>query len=192
MMIYGAMVVTGGIVQTILERESQSHRDKAVWSGLWVVAYTQGSIGYGDEAPITFPAQAAMIINVMLGSCLMGLLTTIISNAITLDLREFQFYSSVLSSRYKRKDMLVVVLVIQSWWRLICSRIRRQPHGPSIIHFYSALRKFRAVLVRCNTIKSGLLQNQVVAFGDNIGNRIRDLNVYLYAVKDAKELVRTK
>ena len=189
LLIYGAMVMVGGFIQTILERESILHSDKTAWSGLWVVAYTQSTIGYGDEAPVTFQAQVSMIVSVFLGSVLMGLLTNIISNAISLDLKEFQYCSYLLSSRYKQKDTLVVVLVIQSWWRLICSRIRRQPHGPSIVHFYSSLRRFRAVLVRCNTIKSGLLQNQVAAIGENVGNSLRGLNVYLYAVNYVEEMV---
>jgi len=189
LLIYGAMVMVGGFIQTILERESILHSDKTAWSGLWVVAYTQSTIGYGDEAPVTFQAQVSMIVSVFLGSISMGLLTNIISNAISLDLKEFQYCSYLLSSRYKQKDTLVVVLVIQSWWRLICSRIRRQPHGPSIVHFYSSLRRFRAVLVRCNTIKSGLLQNQVAAIGENVGNSLRGLNVYLYAVNYVEEMV---
>lgn len=184
--IYAAMVGLGGIVQAILGHHSG---EDSVWSGFWVVAYTLVTIGYGDSSPVSFLPQLAIILGIFLSSVLTGLITRIIFRSLSLDLPEFQYCSSLLSVRHTRQYSLLSIQVIQSWWRLIQSRIRRQPHGPSILYFYSTLRKFRTVLVRANSIQSGLFSHQIQVTGLKLTTEIRLLNTYLYSIQHTNELV---
>ena len=193
LLIYLAMMLTGGIIQATFEQASVIHSEESIWSGFWVVAYTQGSIGYGDsDSPITFQAQASSLANVLVGSILTGLLTTVSLNSISLSLKEFQYCSYLRGARYKQRHTAVAILVIQSWWRLIQSRVRQRPHGPIILNFYYTLRKFRSILVKCNTIESGLFKNQIEVVGEKISSSMRGMSEYLYAIKHIDELVVSK
>ena len=188
--VYITAVVFGGVIHTTLEAKTEVHQDVSIWSGTWVVAYTQSNIGYGEESPVLFSTQFAIVLNVIVGFTLTGLLLNLLQHTVSLNLHEFQFCSNHISQRYKRKHLTIAVKTIQSWWRLIQSRMRKQPNGQIIVSFYSTLRKFRTVLVRCNTISAGLLQNHIANFGESVSLRVNKMSEYLYALRHVNDLVR--
>ena len=186
---YALIVLFAGLAQYTLEQYSSEPDRPLVADSFWIVSYTQATIGYGVDIPVTFFGQFALIFTIVSGIILMGVLTTVSGDGVALSFKEFRMCSALLTHWYKKRKLVSAVLVIQAWWRLIKSRMRKQPHAPTILYFYYYLRKYRVVLVHCNSIKAGLFQNQLAAFEASVRSHIRRSSEYLYAIHHAAELV---
>jgi len=187
--IYGLVVGLAGPVQYVLEKTSSLQIDTSMWTSFFAVAYTQATIGYGVGGPTTIFAQLAITFSVFSGLFLQGLVTTAILDKSKLRLREFHMCAELMNSRDKRKHIDTVVRVIQSWWRLLKARMRKQPHVAIVSLFYRELAKFRLVLVHCYHINQGLFTNQIACFQSKVQTNLRQMNEYLYLVRHASELV---
>jgi len=187
--IYGLVVGLAGPVQYVFEKTSSTQVDTGIWMSFFAAAYTQSTIGYGVGCSTTLFAQLAITFSVFSGIFLQGLVTTAILDKSKLKLQEFHMCVELMNGRDKRKHMDVIARVIQSWWRLLKSRLRRQTNVAIVSLFYSELAKFRRVLVHCYHINQGLFINQVACFHTKVQTNIRSMNNYLYVVRHASELV---
>lgn len=188
--IYGLVVVIGGAAQYVLEKTSSAQTDKSLWTSLFTVAYTQANIGYGVATSTTLFSQVAIIASLFSGIFLQSFANATIQENSSLHLHEFRMCADILNAHYKRKHMLIIVKVIQSWWRLMKARMRKQPNSAVVALFYIDLAKFRTILVHIYRIQAGFFPNQVACFEEKVVSRIRRSNEYLYVVRHACAVVR--
>lgn len=187
--IYGLVVGLAGPVQYVLEKSSSTQVDTSMWTSFFAVAYTQATIGYGVGCPTILFAQMAIVVSIFSGIFLQALATNMIMHKSKLRLPEFHMCAELMNSRNKRKHLDTVARVIQSWWRLLKARMRKQPNVAIVSLFYRELSKFRLVLVHCYHINQGLFTNQVACFHTKVQTQLRQMNEYLYLVRHANELV---
>lgn len=187
--IYGLVCVMAGPVQYVLEKTSSAQVDTSLWTSWFTVAYTQTCIGYGVATPTTLFAQVAIILSIFSGIMLHSLANSYILEKSLLSITQFRMCAALQTNTYKRKHMSVIVHVIQSWWRLIMSRLKKRPNPVVVSLFYRNLAKFRRILVHCYRIHTGFFPNQIASFEDKVGTRIRRSSEYLYAVKHISHAV---
>ena len=185
--VYVMMVVVFGLVQFTLENDDSYF--SIVWNGIWVVTYTQTTIGYGDRLPSTFLGKLALVLSCFIGVFTLSFLNSIAAARLTLSLNECNLYSELLYQRCKQSHKTEAVVVLQRWWRLIAMRLKRRKHREVIVGFYSFLQEYRGVLAECQRKKDRRFERQMVAFGGETGKLFRMLNEYLAPVKDTHALV---
>ena len=185
--IFLTMVVLSGIVDYVFEHESPFLSNQ--WNVFWVVTYTQVTIGYGDGTPDTFFGQVTMLISCFFGVFTLGLLNTLGSGTLVLNLTECSLYSELLYTRCKDGYRTEAVELIQCWWRLMRMRMTRKVDARTITSFYSQLRVYRSTLVVCQHVKDTRFERQIDAFEKSIHSQIRPLNEYLHPIQDAYALV---
>jgi hypothetical protein len=186
---YGLVVGLAGPVQYALEKSSSTQADTSMWTSFFAVSYTQATIGYGVGCPTTLLAQIAIIFSIFSGIFLQGLVTVEIMNRAKLRLPEFLMCAELMNNRYKRKHLDTVTRVIQSWWRLLKARTRKQSHIAIVSLFYRELFKFRKILVHCNRINTGLFSNQAACFQTKVQANLHQMSEYLYLVRHMNEQV---
>ena len=184
--IYGLIAVLLGLTTSVLEHTS----DPSVWSGLWTVAYTQSTVGYGVNPPESLGAQLAAVLCAFLGIFLIGLISANRVQQTKLRLNEFLICAELMNGKYKRQHMEVIARAIQSWWRLMKFRARKQPNVSAVLSFFHDLRKLKQLLVHCTQTNAGLFSNQAACFHTHVHTRIRQMNEYLYVLRPACDLVR--
>lgn len=186
--IYGLVAVLLGLTTSVLEQTSSP----SVWSGFWTVAYTQSTVGYGVNPPETLGAQLAAVVCAFSGIFLIGLISANRVRQTNLRLNEFLICAELMNGKYKRKHMEVIARAIQSWWRLMRSRAKKQSNASVVFSFFHDLRRLRQLLVHCSQINAGLFANQAACFHTQVHTRIHQMNEYLYVLRPASDLVRDR
>lgn len=188
--IYGGIAILLGLTTSVLEQTSSVQTDASVWSGLWAVAYIQSTVGYGVSPPTTLGAQLTVIVCAFSGIFLIGLISATRAQQAKLHLNEFLMCTDLINGKYKGRNMEVIARAIQSWWRLIKSRVRKQPRVHYVLTFFHDLHKLRQLLVHCSSINAGMFASQAECFQTHVHTRIHQMNEYLYVVQHANEFVR--
>ena len=186
--IFGIMVIFSGIVEYVFEKASSRYLSNQ-WNVFWIVTSTQVTIGYGDGRSITFLGQVTMLISCFFGVFTLGLLNTLTSRWLVLNLTECNLYSELLYRRQKELHEQQAATLVQTWWRLMLMRMSHTISGYTVVSFYSQLRAYRSVLVDCQRDKDARFERQIEAFDKSTRRRIRPLNEYLRPVVDNHSLV---
>ena len=178
------MILVPGVVISLLEVGSD------VYSGFWVVAYTQLTIGYGEESPPLFTVQVVVLVSCVLGILTLGLFNAISSETLGLNLRECNLYSELLYHRHQSFHRIPAVTLLQRWWRLMLMRKRHHLHVRTIIPYHSQQLLYRSTLVSSQRVKDTRFERQIDGFDRSVTKAIRRLNEYLGPVTTAFDTVR--
>ena len=186
----GLVVLILGLIEFVFERYNTALYMDVIWNDQWLSAFTVTTIGYGNIHPNTFSGQLAMMTCALFGNLILGFLTTVNNNSLSLSLSECNMYSHLLYTRQKGKFPTEAVLTLQLWWRLMRMRMSKKLHGPTIIRFYSQLRAYRSTLVACQRDKDTLFSRQITAFDNSTHRQFHTLNEYLQPINGAYPLLQ--
>ena len=181
--LYAVMVAISGLLQYSIDQETVGGGVN-VWDKFWEVTVTQGTIGYGDTAPDTTFAQVTIIISCFCGIGVLSFGNILSQGHLGLSLRESAMTSELLYRRTKQRYRLEAALILQRWWRLMQSRMRKLKQSQVITGFYSNLLTFRQVLATCRQVKAHLFEDQITAFDSTIHKQFRALNEYMSPLRE--------
>jgi hypothetical protein len=185
------MVLVPGIIKYAVEHERLSSSHVNLWDDFWVVAYTQLTIGYGENPPDAFLCQVIVVISCLLGIFVLGLFNAVSSETLMLNLTECNLYSELLYAKYKRSYSPAATILLQRWWRLMLMRKKGLMLASVIVPYYSYLRTYRGTLVDCQRVKDTRFERQAEAFEKATLKEIRSLNEYLRPVTFAYSTVKS-
>ena len=143
-------VISCTAMHALVARTSNSGLN-SVANSVWLVAMTQTTIGYGDITPKTLTCLAAILV-CFLSLCSLSLLIHSTSKHLKMNSSQLSLYIAILYAHRKRLQFRAAALLLQAWWKLMHTRIHRQPRCTVVINFYSQQRKYRQILLRCNSI----------------------------------------
>lgn len=186
---YGAVVVISGFSVFVFEKRADTSDFYDVRNSLWLIAYTQVSIGYGEITPKTYFGMLATVISCFVGNFTLAILVAMSSGSMSLSLTECTMYSELVYSKEKRKFVKAAVILLQYWWRFMLMRIRRVRDGMTIVEFYSHLRTYREVLTKCQLVKDRRFERQITAFDLHTAKHLRAIIEYLDPIRTAESYV---
>lgn len=180
--VYCVFTVFSGLVIYVIERNTPETAFSYLEDGLYVVAVSQTTVGYGDVVPSSYLGELSIVVNCFLGSWLVALITSSTTGRLALNRAECALYSELVYMRYRRKNPKQAVILIQRWWRFMVMRLKRQRNGAIIVNFYSHLRTHRRVLAAAHGQKDRSFDLQLSAFSTSTSKQIRSFQEYLQPI----------
>ena len=184
---YSVMAVYPALLKYLVERHSSTN--PSIWDQIWLFAYSEATIGYGDAPTSLWLSRFLLILSCSAGICAMGFLSSVSSHDLSLTRAQSDLCAELLVRRVRIRQLIPVVFLLQGWWRLMRMRGMRVINGPVILNFYGRLGKFRKMLTQRERVKHGVFDNQIEAFDSSIRVRIRKLSEYLQPISSAASLV---
>jgi len=181
----GVVVFGSAVIKYVIEHALNDPTFADQWDDLWVVAYTQLTIGYGERAPDTFLSQALVVVSCLVGIFMLGLFNAISSGTLVLSLTECNLYSELLYNKHKRGYSSTATILIQRWWRLMLMRKYKLLKAGTVMSFYSYQLLYRGTLVNCQRVKDTRFERQIEAFEKSTHKATHRLNEYLRPVSFA-------
>ena len=186
--VYGAMILIPGLFEYMFEHETNASLG-GIWDNFWVVFYTQTTIGYGDDYPVTFYGQIMILVSALFGYFTLGLLNSISSNRATLSLKECTYYSEMRYRHEKKSYLPEATVLIQRWWRFMMMRMRKKQQNCIIFPYFAQLHVYRNAVVSCMRVKDTRFERQITAFGNTVLPHLRSLQVYFSPIRDNRALI---
>ena len=187
--VYTAIVIISGISVYVFEKGTPSLDFDDVVNGLWIVAITQATVGYGEIAPITYFGRVTMITSCFIGTFILAIIIGLSSSTMSLNLTECTMYSELVYAKYKRRYTKGAVLIIQKWWKLMLMRIHHTRDALTIVSFYNQLRLYRTDISACQRVKDRRFERQIQAFEDSTTKEFRSILEYMQPILTAEMLV---
>ena len=184
---YGVMAALPALLKYLVERHSLD--GLSLWDQIWLFAYSEATIGYGDFPTSIWLSRLLLILSSFAGLCAMGFLSSVSSHDLSLTRAQSNLCAELLVRKVRIRQLVPVTFLLQSWWRLMRMRRMRLISGPVILGFYGRLGKFRKLLTQRERVKHGFFDHQIVAFDSSVRNRIRKLSEYLQPINGTASLV---
>jgi hypothetical protein len=184
---YSVMAVYPALLKSLVERHSSTN--PPLWDQIWLFAYSEATIGYGEAPASLWLSRFLLILSCSAGICVMGFFSSVSSHDLSLTRAQSDLCAELLVRRVRIKQLVPVVFLLQGWWRLMRMRGMRVINGPVILNFYGRLGKFRKMLTQRERVKHGVFDNQIEAFDLSTRVRIRKLSEYLQPICNAASLV---
>lgn len=181
--LYAVMVAISGLFQYSIDQDT-AEGGVDIWGKFWEVTVTQGTIGYGDSAPVTTFGQVTIVISCFCGIAVLSFGNIISQSHLGLNLRQSAMTSELLYRRAKQGYRLEAALILQKWWRLMKMRMMKFKQRQTIVAFYSYLLTFRQVLAACRQVKAHRFEGQITAFDLSIHKQFNALNEYMSPLKE--------
>lgn len=150
-----------------------------VSNGIWIVAHTQATIGYGEFTPKTYFGCLILIVSCLCGNLTLSLIVALSSRSLSLSQAESSLYTAVAYRQYQCLYRKEAVVLIQRWWRLMDMRLH---------HALSA-----AVVLEAGAgeqTKDSRFEGQIEAFHVHVAKECRNMTEYLHPILHAESLVR--
>lgn len=192
LVVIGVMIIVPGALKYVLEDKQMSMNNDIVLDDLWIVAYSQLTIGYGDSVPKLFIVQFMIVLSCLLGVLILGLFNSISTSTLLLSLTECNLYSELLYSKRKLHYSHAATTLIQRWWRLMLMRKRKLLDVKTIMSFFSFLSDYRVSLLDCQHVKDTRFERQIEAFEKSTISAIRECSEYLRPITFAYTTVASK
>lgn len=139
-----SVLFLAGIMIHIFER--YSHTDLLIYDGPWLIAITQLTVGYGENAPVTNMGRLMAVGPGVLGLCTLALVVSCAFGQLELtrvEKKMTEFLYHKLQTRTKLAGLTAAL--IQRWWRLQMARKHNcSSRLPQISRFLYMLRVFKA------------------------------------------------
>lgn len=187
--IYAAIVVVSGVSVYVFEKGVSRSAFDIVENGLWLVAYSQTTVGYGEATPRTYFGCMAVLFSCIIGTFLLSLIVGQSSRVMYMSMAEASLYTEIVYSNRKRQFTRGAVVFIQNWWRMMYMRLHRTRNAPTIVNFYSNQGKYRGVIQACQRVKDRRFEWQIEAFRHSVAKECRQMTEYLQPVLVAASLV---
>lgn len=184
---YGVMAALPALLKYLVERHSLDGH--SLWDQIWLFAYSEATIGYGDFPASVWLSRLLLLLSSFAGLCAMGFLSSVSSHDLCLTRAQSNLCAELLVRKVRIQQLLPVTFLLQSWWRLMRMRKMRLINGPVILSFYGRLGKFRKLLTQRERVKHGFFDHQIDAFDSAIRNRIQKLSEYLRPINSTAVLV---
>ena len=192
LVVIGVMIIVPGALKYVLESRQMPMNIHSEFNDLWIVAYSQLTIGYGDSVPRLFIVQFMIVLSCLLGVLILGLFNSISTSTLLLSLTECNLYSELLYSKRKLHYSDGATILIQRWWRLMLMRKRKLLDVKTIMSFFSFLSDYRASLLDCQHVKDTRFERQIEAFEKSTISALRHCNEYLRPITFAYTTVTSK
>ena len=177
--IYGALVLLCGLMEYCLEHRTSGMLNR-VWNGMWLVAYTHTTVGYGDTVPTSFIGQASTVGSCFVGIFVLGMLNSLCNSTINMNQSQLKMFKFLVQFHEKQSYTSVSVILLQRWWRLVSIRKKTAARGHFVILFYSQITLHRTISQRCRSVmKENTFEGQVEALGEEFGKKARQIVEYL-------------
>lgn len=189
LILFGAFVIFSGLILFSLEKGTENTQFGYVQNSLSALAVLHTTVGYGDVVPSTLFGQLAIVVNCLLGSCLVALITSSSTIRLALSRPECALYSELAYMRYIRKHRKSAAVLIQRWWKLMEMRQKRTLNGFTIVNFYSYMRTHRRVLTAANGKKDRNFDLQISSFSASTSKKCKILSDYLQPIELSRSFV---
>ena len=188
--LYVALMCLTGVSIYIFEENRPNSDFYAVSNGIWIVANTQTTIGYGEFTPKTYFGCLILILSCLCGNLTLSLIVALSSRSLSLNLAESSLYTAVAYHQYQCGYRGEAVVLIQRWWRLIDMRLHHVISAAVVVNYYWKLGKYRGVLQAGEQTKDSRFEGQIEAFHVHIAKECRNMTEYLQPILHAESLVR--
>ena len=172
-----------GILLNIYERNLVRSPFVYVWNALWIISYTQSTIGYGDIVPETHLARGTVVLCAFSGVFLYSYIILIVRNNTGLTITEQKLYSEV---KYMTKGIRFLkshaILLIQCWWRLIMRRKIGLPRINNIFKFHVRLQDFSLRRLIESQEKCPTLADEIHTTARRVAVKIKGIQIHLEKV----------
>lgn len=189
LLVYCVLIVVAGVALFVFEKGTPDRRNSDVFAGVWTMAVSAVSVGYGDVVPTTYIGEILIVLACFFGCFLNTLVFSLSIGHMSLNRAESEMYSTLAILRYRIKHRKEVIVLLQAWWRFMLMRRRGHPHGFIIIHFYTHLRLHRRVLIAAERERDRRFEIQATAFQQSLHRHFRAFTEYLFPLEDAKYMV---
>lgn len=189
--VYLAIAILSGITVYVFEKAVAHSEFYSIANGVWLVAYTQTTEGYGEITPKTYFGCIAVLFSCFIGVFLLSLVVVQSSRIMSMSMAEASLYSQVVYSNRKRTFTKNAVVFIQKWWRLMHMRLHHSLDATVIVDFYSGQGKYLKVIQTCQRVKDRRFEWQIQAFQTHVEKECRRMTEYLQPVLIAEALVLT-
>ena len=187
--IYAAVVVISGVSVYVFEKGVSHSAFDIVENALWLVAYTQTTVGYGETTPRTYFGCIAVLFSCIIGTFLLSLIVGQSARVMYMNMAEASLYTEIVYSNRKRQFTRSAVIFIQNWWRMMHMRLHRTRNAPTIVNFYNHQGKYKGVIQVCQRVKDRRFEWQIEAFRTSVTKECRHMTEYLQPVLVAESLV---
>ena len=133
-----------GILLRIFERSVPSATVKSFYDSLWLVAYTQCTIGYGDVTAVTHIGRLLCVCAGVSGVLTLSLLVSTLVGSVGLSVKEKVFLTALYSKHTSRTRLFnLAVVLLQRWWRLTRARMNKWSRFHILGKYASIMTRFR-------------------------------------------------
>ena len=110
-----------GLLLRVYERSEDSIR--SLYDSLWLISYTQRTIGYGDVIPQTHFGRLICVGAGFVGCMTLSLMINFVEQSTRLTVREKDFLKELYCKEQARTHLpSLAVLLLQRWWRVVAAR----------------------------------------------------------------------
>lgn len=187
--IYAVVVVISGISLYVFEKGVRNSDFDILENGLWLVAYSQTTVGYGEITPKTYFGYIAVLSGCFIGTFLLSLIVGQSSRIMYMTMAEASLYTEIVYSNRKRQFEKGAVIFIQHWWRMMHMRLHHTRKAPIIVNFYYQQGKYRGVIQTCQRVKDRRFEWQIEAFRASVAKECRQMTEYLQPILESAALV---
>lgn len=178
------LLIIAGFAVFVLEKGVPDNQITDISTGIWSIAVV--IIGYGDTIPATFFGELVILFCCFFSLFLNALMLSLATNYMSLNIAERNMYSALVVQRHKVKRKQEAVVLLQTWWRFMHMRLTGRLHSSTIVHFYSQLRVYKAVLLAAEREKERRFAAKVELSGTDIHGKFRPLLDYLEHIESVR------
>jgi hypothetical protein len=189
--LYVVLMCITGVSIYLFEANRPNSDFYTVSNGIWIVAHTQATIGYGEFTPKTYFGCLILIVSCLCGNLTLSLIVAFSSRSLSLSQAESSLYTAVAYHQYQCIYRKEAAVLIQRWWRLMDMRMRRALSAAVVVNYYWKLGKYRGVLQAGEQTKDSRFEGQIKAFHVHVAKECRNMTEYLQPILHAESLVRT-
>lgn len=162
-----------------------------IWNSFWYISYTQSTIGYGDMTPRTHVGRFVVCFTIFIGVFLYSYIVSVVKISLTLTRNEQKFYSKIKSMRLGKANKIIIILLIQRWWRLSMKRRIKCNKLKDLKKFNLQLTKFNLRKLRGSHDKHTTIEHELKRISQVSSKEFKKLNSYLNPISSS-EILSTK
>jgi len=107
---YSVMAVYPALLKFLVERHSST--DPSLWDQIWLFAYSEATIGYGEAPASLWLSRFLLILSCSAGLCVIGFLSSVSSHDLSLTRAQSDLCAELLVRRVRIKQLVPVVFLL--------------------------------------------------------------------------------